>query len=144
MSKHRTHPKGQSKGDDLSGDPYAELANAVVVRAVQDFFMTGIKGFHNDAAGFLLGDDIQMFTDLDMRIILKDYMEVHRLRVFHYRGPVTRFGKLHCKLFDCYTTAKSEAGALNNIRSKYKKWAKLTQDSKVELDPKYLMEENIS
>ena len=145
MSKkiNRTHIRGQSQGDEFSGDPYAELANAVVVRAVQDYFMTGMKGFHNDAAGFLLGEEVLAFTDLDMRTVLKDYKEVHKLRVFHYRGPVTRFGKLHCKLFDCYTSAKSEAGALNNIKSKYKNWAKLTQNSKVELDPKFLTEESI-
>ena len=144
MSVHRRIPT-RTYGYEIEHlkDPFMDLAVAVVEQAVRDYFRTALKGEHIDAAQFLLGDEHLLYIDADMRPILKRYEEVYMLRVYHYRGPVTRFGKIHTKIFDCYTSAESEAQAMNNIRSKYKTWAHFQQSAKVELDPRYLTEEDI-
>ena len=119
------------------------LVAAILERAVLDYFMTGTSHFHQPVADFFHSEWCMMLTDLDMISVLNKYAEVNNLTVYHYRGPVMRFGKVHSKLFDCYTSAKSEVQAINNIKSKYKTLNNLQQSAKIDLDPKYLTEEDI-
>lgn len=61
------------------------------------------------------------------------------MRKFHYKGRVTKFGNYFC-FYDGFTTAKSEAQALNNIRGRIKREHHLAMSSKIEVNKKYLEE----
>lgn len=57
--------------------------------------------------------------------------------VYHYNGPVTRFGK-YVGTFKATTEAPSEAKALSNLRYRYNQSCRVQPNAKVELDKKYL------
>ena len=65
-------------------------------------------------------------------------------KLWHYRGPVYRFEHIHSYIWDKYTMAPTEAKALSNLSSKYKKENGLAQTARIDLDKTFLHEEEIS
>lgn len=63
--------------------------------------------------------------------------------IWHYRGPVRRFGQVVCPVFEAYTTAPTLGRALSNIAYKYKEETGLAPTAKVELDKLFLDLEEI-
>ena len=59
-------------------------------------------------------------------------------KTYRYTGEVIRFDKVVINNFDCTTTAKSEAQALNNIKFKAKLRLKLEKTAKVSVAPNKL------
>ena len=63
--------------------------------------------------------------------------------IWHYRGPVRRFERVVCPLFEAYTTAPTLGKALSKIAYKYKEETGLAPTAKVELDKLFLDMEEI-
>ena len=63
--------------------------------------------------------------------------------IWHYRGPVKRFDKVVCRMYDEYTTADTLGKALSNIAYKYKRDNGLAPTAKVELDKLFLEVEEL-
>lgn len=59
----------------------------------------------------------------------------NQTKTYHYVGEVMRFDRVVINNFDCTTTAKSEAQALNNIKFKAKLRLKLEKTAKVSINP---------
>ena len=59
----------------------------------------------------------------------------NQTKTYNYVGEVMRFDKVVINNFDCITTAKSEAQALNNIKFKAKLRLKLEKTAKVSINP---------
>ena len=64
--------------------------------------------------------------------------------IWHYKGPVFRFGRCVCPEYDVYTTAPSEGRALCNIQSRFKAENGYEQSARIELDHVFIQEEEIS
>lgn len=62
----------------------------------------------------------------------------NQTKTYRYVGEVMRFDKVVINNFDCTTTAKSEAQALNNIKFKAKLRLRLEKTAKVSVDPNKL------
>ena len=65
-------------------------------------------------------------------------------KVYHYNGPVLRFGYVVEWDWDAYTTATTEKKALANLQSRYKKDHGYEQTARVELVEMFIKEEAIS
>ena len=59
----------------------------------------------------------------------------NQTKTYHYVGEVMRFDKVVINNFDCTTTAKSEAQALNNIKFNAKLRLKLEKTAKASINP---------
>lgn len=64
-------------------------------------------------------------------------------KIWHYRGPVKRFGKVVCWMYDEYTTADTLGKALSNIAYKYKKENGLAPTARVELEKLFMEVEEL-
>ena len=62
----------------------------------------------------------------------------NQTKTYRYTGEVIRFDKIVINNFDCTTTAKSEAQALNNIKFKAKLRLKLEKNAKISINPSKL------
>lgn len=60
--------------------------------------------------------------------------------IYKYDGPVKRFEEIVIPRFISYTSAPSKAKAVSNFSYKAKRRLKLSNFSKVYLDPKYVTE----
>ena len=59
-------------------------------------------------------------------------------KIWHYRGPVKRFDKVVCQMYEAYTFADTIGKALSNIAYKYKKDNGLAPTAKVELEKLFM------
>lgn len=61
-------------------------------------------------------------------------------KIYHYIGPIKRFGKVVAKEWEGETTAPSLSKAVNNLKFQAKKYLGLTKDAKVELNKDGIIE----
>ena len=60
---------------------------------------------------------------------------------YHYKGPVYRFGYVHCESYEAWTSAPTGKRAMSNLLQRYKLMNGFQPGSKFDLEPLCLKEE---